>query len=471
MRTPAAIGQRSPLSRYLTRALLDRVTRNQLRRLVLDNGLRVLMAPNPVGASIGVAVHYGVGFRTEPKGHTGLAHLFEHLVFQGGRRAAPEGYLPQVQRAGGFGDARTRQDVTVYYAAAPASALEMLLALEADRMRSPRISERNLRTQTAVIDEEIRLMVRNRPYGAFPWVLPRALHRRAENTRDGYGETVDLAAFDIPLCERFFADHYGPGNTVVTLTGAFDPGTAERLVRRHFERLSARPPVAAPDVHEPLPREERRLTVADPHAGSPAVAVGYRMPDPVTERAGYLAHLVLAALLGQGRHALLRRGPTAAAQVSSLSVGCGLFGLPLDTAGPDLLTLFAVHEHEHGAEDVLAALDGTLEALARDEVDGGLLRATTARWAAGSLRELGDPGTRAQLLGLREALFGEAELTQALPELVRTGVSGEQVSRAAARLRSSHRAVVRFVPGEAAPRGTAREKREQREKREKASQC
>lgn len=460
MRTVAAIGQRLALSGHLTRPMLARMIRTQLRRLVLDNGLRILLAPNPVGASVGVAVHYGVGFRTEPEGRTGLAHLFEHLVFQGGRDAAPEGYLPRVQRAGGFGDARTRQDVTVYYAAAPASALEMLLALEADRMRSPAISERTLRTQTAVIDEEIRLMVRNRPYGAFPWVLPRVLHSRAENTRDGYGETVDLAAFDVPLCERFFADHYGPGNAVLTLTGAFDPAAAERLVRGHFEALPARPPVAAPDTHEPLPDRERRLTVTDPHAGPPAVAVGYRMPDPVTERADYLAHLVLAALLGQGRQALLRRGPAAAAEVSSLSVGCGLFGLPLDTTGPDLLTLFAVHESEHGAEDVLASLDGTLEALARDEVDTGLLRATTARWAAGALRELGDPGTRAQLLGLREALFGEAELTHALPELVRAGVTGEQVSRAAARLASSHRAVVRFVPAEAAPRGTARVARE-----------
>ncbi|WDV51845.1 insulinase family protein [Streptomyces coeruleorubidus] len=417
----------------------------------------MLLAPNPVGASIGVAVHYNVGFRTEPEGRTGLAHLFEHLMFQGGRGAAPVGYLPQVQRAGGFGDARTRQDVTVYYAAAPASALEMLLTLEVDRMRAPFISARNLRTQTAVIDEEIRLMVRNRPYGTFPWVLPRALHRRAENARDGYGETVDLASFDIPLCERFFADHYGPGNAVVTLTGAFDRGVAERLVRRHFEDLPARETVRSPDLHEPLPGEERRLTVGDPHAGSPAVAVGYRMPDPVTERADYLAHLVLAALLGQGRQALLRRGPTAASEAASLSVGCGLFGLPLDTAGPDLLTLFAVHEHERGAEHILDALDATLEALATDEIAAGPLRATTARWAAGAMRELGDPGTRAQLLGLRETLFGEAELTQALPELVRGGVTGEQVSRAAARLRSSHRAVVHFVPGQAVPRGAARE--------------
>ncbi|MGY0070490.1 M16 family metallopeptidase [Streptomyces sp. QTS137] len=417
--------------------------RTQLRRLELDNGLRVLLAPHPVGASVGLAVHYGVGFRTEPKGYTGLAHLFEHLVFQGGRGAAPEGYLPRLQRAGGFGDARTRQDVTVYYAAAPASAVEMLLTLEADRMRAPCISAQTLRTQTAVIDEEIRLMVRNRPYGAFPWVLPRALHSRAENTRDGYGETADLAALDIPRCERFFADHYGPENAVVTLTGAFDPGSAERLVRGHFESVPARPSVAAPDAHEPSPDRERRLTVADPHAKTPAVAVGYRMPDPVTERADYLAHLVLAALLGQGRQALLRRGP-AAAQMTSLSVGCGLFGLPLDTTGPDLLTLFAVHER--GAEDVLAALDGTLETLVEDGVDPGLLRATTARWAAGALRELGDPGTRAQLLGLRETLFGEAELTQTLPELVRTGVTGEQVRRAAARLTSSHRAVVRLVP-------------------------
>ncbi|MFJ2818456.1 M16 family metallopeptidase [Streptomyces sp. NPDC087294] len=434
------------------------MTPHQLHRLVLDNGLRVLLAPNPVGASIGVAVHYGVGFRTEPEGGTGLAHLFEHLMFQGGAGsldgAAPTGYLPRVQQAGGVGDARTRQDVTVYYAAAPASALDLLLTLEADRMRAPRISARILRTQTAVIDEEIRLMVRNRPYGAFPWVLPRTLHRRTENTRDGYGETADLTAVGIPRCERFFADHYGPGNAVVTVTGAFEPETAQRLVLERFAPIPARPSLRAPDPHEPPPAQERRLTVTDPHAGQPAVAVGYRLPDPVTERADYLAHVVLAALLGQGRQALLRRGPTAAVRASSLSVGCGLFGLPLDTAGPDLLTLFAVHEP--GADDVLTALDGTLAALAHDEVDAGLLRATTARWAAGALRELGDPGMRAQLLGLREILFGEPELTYELPELVRAGVTGEQVSRAAARLASSCRAVVRFVPGAAATRGADR---------------
>ncbi|MFD3520656.1 M16 family metallopeptidase [Streptomyces sp. NPDC058653] len=433
------------------------MTRNQMRRMVLDNGLRVLLAPNPTGASIGMAVHYGVGFRTEPKGHTGLAHLFEHLMIQGGSRSAPDGYLPQVQRAGGLGDAKTRQDVTVYYAAAPASALEMLLDLEADRMRSPLISSQNLRTQTAVIDEEIRLMVRNRPYGAFPWVIPRALHSRPENTRDGYGETVDLAAIDIPLCERFFVDHYGPGNALVTLTGAFEPAEAERLVRRHFDPLPGRPVAPAPDGAEPEPDEDRHLSVTDPHAGLPAVAIGYRMPDPVTERADYLAHVVLAALLGQGRHALLRRGPAAPTGVASLSVGCGLFGLPLDTTGPDLLTLFAVYgggeSGSGGAREgavaggVTDALDAALTALAQNEVEPGLLRATAARWAAGALRELGDPSTRAQLLGQREMLFGEAELTERLPELIRTGVTGDQVSRAAARLRASHRAVVRFVPG------------------------
>ncbi|WP_330175742.1 insulinase family protein [Streptomyces sp. NBC_01498] len=280
------------------------------------------------------------------------------------------------------------------------------------------------------------------------------LHSRPGNARDGYGETVDLAALDIPLCERFFIDHYGPGNALVTLTGAFDPDAAERLVRRYFEPLPGRPVVTAPDGPEPEPRREIRLSVTDPHAGLPAVAVGYRMPDPVTERADYLAHLVLAALLGQGRHALLRRGPAAPTGVASLSVGCGLFGLPLDTTGPDLLTLFAVYggaaeSGPGGADDggrVTDALDTVLARLAENEVDAGLLRATTARWASGALRELGDPGTRAQLLGLREMLFGEAELTERLPELIRTGVSAEQVSRAAARLRDSHRAVVRFVP-------------------------
>ncbi|MGX2996250.1 M16 family metallopeptidase [Streptomyces sp. JNUCC 64] len=421
-------------------------SRQPARRFVLGNGLRVLLAPQDGAGPIGLAVHYGVGFRTEPPGRAGLAHLFEHLVFQGGRNVPAGGYARHVQRVGGLCDARTRQDATVYHATAPSFALDTLLALESDRMRGPRLTPETLRAQCAVIKEEVNTAVRDRPYGQFPWVLSRTLNSRRENQRDGYGESAELDGTDLDSCHRFFTDHYAPGNAVLTLTGAFRYEEAVRLVHRHFDDVPSRWHLPPPDLAEPPPVTETVTRVRDRHARAPAVALGMRLPDPVADLPGYLAHLALVPFLVQGAGAPLRRRMAREADVTGLAMGCGLFGQPLDTAGPDLLTLFAVTAPTTGAERVPAALEAELAGIVRLGVDPARLARTTARWSASALRELGDPGTRAQLLGLRETLFGHPGLTDRMPESVRRHVTPERVTQAAGALLSGGRAVVHFTP-------------------------
>lgn len=436
------------------------MTPHRIRRIILDNGLRVLLAPDDATPAVGIAVHYAVGFRTEPAGRSGLAHLFEHLVFQGGGSVPRGDHLRLVQDAGGRCDASTRQDVTVYHSTAPAPALDLLLFLEAERMRAPHITEENLRSQTAVIGEEIGLALRNRPYGCYPWILPKALFSRSENTRDGYGETADLAAVELSDCREFFARYYAPANAHLTLAGGFDPGAAAALVRRHFGRLPGREPPPAPRLAEPPARERTRTRVTDPHARMPALGAALPLPDPATGRDAYLAHLALASLLSQGGDAPLRRRlRERASGVTSLSVGCGLFGVPMETRGPDLLTVFAVHGPPAprpagggaggapgGADAVLTALDEEVAEVAERGPEPDRLGRVTARWAAAALRELGDPAVRARLLGTREVLFGEAELTDGLPRLLRERATPERVRDAAAALRSHGRAAVLIDP-------------------------
>src|SRR5256885_1654645 len=144
----------------------------ELVRFTLPNGLRVVLAPDPTSPVIGVSVHYDVGFRSEPEGRTGFAHLFEHLMFQGSESLEKLAHFRHVQSSGGTFNGSTHPDYTDYFMVLPSAGLERALFLEADRMRAPKLTEENLRNQIDVVKEEIRLNVLNRPYGGVPLAPP-----------------------------------------------------------------------------------------------------------------------------------------------------------------------------------------------------------------------------------------------------------------------------------------------------------
>src|SRR5262249_24116478 len=128
----------------------------------LGNGLTVVVSEDHASPTFGISMVYGVGFRLEPKGRTGFAHLFEHMMFEGTPNA-PKGVLQRViEGGGGVNNGSTRYDYTNYIASAPVSALDAILWMEADRMKGLDFSERNLKNQQEVVKEEIRVNVQNR---------------------------------------------------------------------------------------------------------------------------------------------------------------------------------------------------------------------------------------------------------------------------------------------------------------------
>jgi zinc protease len=262
----------------------------ELHRLTLDNGLRVVLAPDTSAPVVAVSVHYDVGFRSEPVGRTGFAHLFEHLMFQGSESLPKLAHFRHVQSSGGTFNGSTHFDYTDYFEVLPAAALERALFLEADRMRAPTLNEENLRNQVDVVKEEIRLNVLNRPYGGFPWILlPPVLYESFANAHNGYGDFSDLEQATVDDCAAFFDAYYAPANAVLTVAGDFDVATATDLVHRHFDDVPARPAPKRPSFAEPAPDRERRGQHADPLAPLPALALGYRLPDPISELPDYTA--------------------------------------------------------------------------------------------------------------------------------------------------------------------------------------
>ncbi|WP_326946369.1 insulinase family protein [Amycolatopsis sp. NBC_00348] len=418
----------------------------ELVRYTLDNGLRVVLAPDATAPVVGVSVHYDVGFRSEPEGRTGFAHLFEHLMFQGSESLEKLAHFRHVQSSGGTFNGSTHPDYTDYFEVLPSAALERALFLEADRMRAPKLTAENLANQIDVVKEEIRLNVLNRPYGGFPWItLPPVLYSTFPNAHNGYGGFEDLESATVEDCAAFFDTYYSPANAVLTVAGDFEIADAKDLIEKNFGDVPHRPAPQRPSFAEPLPTSELLGETIDPHAPLPALAVGYRMPDPINDVGGYLAYLVLAGVLTDGdgsrlQQRLVHKEPL----VVDIGAGAGLFG-PFEARDPDTFTITLIHPHEVPRERVLAALDDELEKIAENPPDEQELRKVTARWTASLHSEHDRLVSRTLALGSFELLYGDASLVYQLADRM-SAVTSEAVSAAAKALRPDARAVLVVKP-------------------------
>src|ERR1700710_103087 len=224
-----------------------------VERLTLPNGLRVVIAPDRSSPVVGVAVYCDVGFRSEPTNRTGFAHLFEHLMFQGSENVGKAEHPKYVQAAGGTFNGSTHPDYTNYFQLLPSGALELALFLEADRMRAPKLTQENLENQIAVVQEEIRVNVLNRPYGGFPWIrLPDVAYTTFPNAHNGYGGFEELQAATLEDAATFFDSYYAPGNAVLTVAGDVTVAGAISLIEKHFGDVPARPTPVRPSFAEPI---------------------------------------------------------------------------------------------------------------------------------------------------------------------------------------------------------------------------
>jgi zinc protease len=420
----------------------------QVERLTLPNGLRVVIAPDRSSPVVGVAVYYDVGFRSEPSHRTGFAHLFEHLMFQGSENVGKAEHPKYVQAAGGTFNGSTHPDYTNYFQLLPSGALELALFLEADRMRAPKLTQENLENQIAVVQEEIRVNVLNRPYGGFPWIrLPSVAFTTFPNAHDGYGAFEELQAASLEDAATFFESYYAPGNAVLAVSGDVTVARAISLIERYFGDVPARTVPVRPAFGEPVPTAERRRDEVDPLAPMPAFAAGYRVPDPVADFAAYLPYVLLTEVLTAGDASRLEKRLVQQDRlVTSIESYMGTFGDPFDQRDPLLFTLETYHSAQTSADVVLAVFDEELDRLASDGPLEGELDRVRARLSARLFREVDDVLGRTQTMAVFELLHGDPALLNALPQKL-ADVTGAQVASAAASIRAQPRSLLVLAPG------------------------
>ena len=193
-----------------------------LAERTLPNGLRVLVSEDHTVPTVTLNIWVKVGSRDEVVGRTGFAHLFEHLMFQGSRHVPSGEHFSSLLAAGGRLNASTWFDRTNYFETVPKGALELALWLEADRHGRllDAVTQENLDNQRDVVKEEKRQRYDNAPYGnamrdVYATIFPEG-HPYHHPT---IGSMADLEAATLADVHAFFAQHYGPNNSVLTIVG------------------------------------------------------------------------------------------------------------------------------------------------------------------------------------------------------------------------------------------------------------
>jgi len=336
----------------------------------LANGLRVIASPDRSAPVVTIGVYYQIGFRLEPRGRSGFAHLFEHMMFQGSDNAGKMEHIRLINSSGGLLNGTTHYDITNYFEAVPSNALARVLWLEADRMRALKVDDENLRNQRDVVKEEVRVNVMNQPYGGFPWLdLPPVAFRNWPNAHNFYGDFSDLDAATLADVQNFFHTYYSPNNAVLLMLGDLDPTEAFGLAKRYFEDIPAGPLPPRADVSEPPQTEERRGEVSEKFGPLPAIAIGYTLPPRGSD--DWYAAAIVERVLHGGRAGRVYRRLVLEKQLAVEADGSADI---FDANGPTQMVTRIFHKPEYTTAETIAEFGEVIRELqekgiADDELD------------------------------------------------------------------------------------------------------
>ncbi len=276
---------------------------SRARTTRLPNGLTVLTLEDHATPVVSFQMWVLVGSKDETR-YTGLAHLFEHMMFKGSRHIPPEQHARLVQARGGRLNAWTSRDFTVYFADVTSESLPLVIELEAERVANLDISEQTLTSEREVVLEERRMRTEDSPAGLAYEALYALAFAAHPYRRPVIGWRSDIEATTVEACRRFFRDFYVPNNIVLSIVGDFDTEDALARVRRTFGRLDPVDEVERSPTLEALQRGERRTSVHFDVRG-PVLAVAWHAP-PAGHPDGDALE-VAGTILSDGRSSRLYR--------------------------------------------------------------------------------------------------------------------------------------------------------------------
>ena len=411
----------------------------QYQTTTLANGLRVILSEDHSTPIVHVSVWYHVGSKNERPGHTGFAHLFEHMMFKGSKNVEPEGHTSIVASVGGRSNAYTTEDETVFWQTLPAQYLPLVLWMEADRMATLRVDDDAFKREREVVKEERRMRIENQPYGRLNEIIYDHAFTTHPYRHPTIGSMADLEAASIQDVRDFHGTYYVPENAVLTIVGDFDAPQALQLVTQYFARVpKATKPVPRDIPKEPPQTTERRFTVEEAWP-LPAVVVAYHVtydghPD------SYPLHIT-AKILSDGQSSRITRELVYNKRLALTAFGSGNI-----TEDPNLFYSVAIVQPGHTPQEAERALIAEFDRLKREPVTPDELQRAKNQFARDYI--LMRETNQDKALQLAHAAVIHNDITTADGEFdIFTGITQADVQRVARTyFNESNRTVVYILP-------------------------
>ena len=405
----------------------------------LENGLRVIIVPEHTAPIFAISLTYNTGSRNEKQGRTGLAHLFEHMMFEGSANVGKGEHKLLVHNYGGTVNASTDTDQTNYYEMLPKNQLDMALFLESDRMRALNITQANLDNQRNVVQEERRLRVDNQPYGKSFEELESLAYDSFPYHHSDYGSMEDLNAATLDDVRNFFRIYYAPNNVVMVLAGDLDSKETLAKVKKYFGDIPRRPAPPPVDATEPEHDMERRKTLNDALARLPQYHAVYLAPPGNTPDTYPLR--VLTAILSEGRSSRFFKHLVDEKKLA-LNVNADF----QSRRGASLFDVAGFPRPGVKVEDLEDGIDDEIKAIKQDGPTPQEMQKVRTIFLRQSIKTRTSVLEMANLIGTETVIYNDPNLINTEYERL-AAVTAEQVKQAAQEyLLFAHHAVVITVP-------------------------
>jgi zinc protease len=370
----------------------------EIDRYRMSNGLQVLLCEDKSAPVASVHTWFRVGSRHEQEGKTGLAHLFEHLMFNEIEGRGPGEFDRMLEEAGAESNASTWLDWTQYNIAIPKEQLALVLKLEAERMSKLVLREPQVTSEKEVVANERRYRVDDDVEGAVSELLWATAFTRHAYKWPTIGWMKDIESFTTQDCEAFYRAFYAPNNAALVISGDFKAPDVLRLLSQHYGQMPSSSLPLENAQPEPPQTSERRVEVKKPTATEKLV-VGYHAP--ALGDFDHPAISLLSEVLFGGRasrmHQRLVRELELASEVRAF---VGPFH------DPGLFELYAAAREGHTAEELLAAIDAELLKVVVEPVTEQEMARAAARFELGLLGGLETADGKASTIGFYEAVLG-----------------------------------------------------------------
>ncbi|MGD9537540.1 MAG: M16 family metallopeptidase [Alphaproteobacteria bacterium] len=403
----------------------------------LENGMQVVVLPNHRAPIVVHMVWYRVGAAEDPIGKSGVAHFLEHLMFKG-TAAHPNGEFSRlVADNGGEENAFTSADYTGYFQRVARDRLEIVMALEADRMRNLRLTDEVVLPERQVILEERSSRIDNDPGALLYEQIEAALYVRYPFGTPTIGWRNEMETLDRATALAFYKRYYSPDNAILVVSGDITAAELRPMAEKYYGALA--PSGVGPRVRlqEPEPLVARRVTLRDPRTTQPSLVRSYLAPSAVSsDRDTATALSVLSEILGRTSTSRLYRSLTVE-QKKATYAGSSYRATAIDWSS---FSVYAAPLPGVTMEDLETVLDTAIADLLRDGVTAAEVSEAVERMKASALYALDDPQQIATIFGTALSLGLTVEDIQTYPERL-DAVTVERVNEAARKILKPERSV------------------------------